>query len=568
MTEQKDEGLRRVRRALLSVSDKNGIVEFALALRRFDVELISTGGTAKALREAGIEVRDISEVTGFPEMMDGRVKTLHPRIHGGLLALRDNPEHTAAMREHGIEPIDMVVINLYPFEETIAREGVTLEEAIEQIDIGGPSMIRSAAKNWRDVATVTTPEVYGRIAAEMAQHDGALTLNMRAQLARLAFMRTAFYDSAVFSYLRAQIIAEGDAAEWNILPSIPTLIETMQLYMNLFSQAMRAAHPELVPKTNGEAEEFDDLLRLSFAKLSDLRYGENPHQSSALYEIERTEKSGIAQAEQLSGKEMSFNNYVDADAAWQLVCDFEETACAIIKHTNPAGVGLGSSPEEAYRRALLTDPVSAFGGIVAFNCKVDEATARAVKEIFTEVVIAPDYDAAAIEELKTKKNLRVLRAGEPRLAEGFEYKQITGGMLVQTRDTHQLMRDSLKVVTKRAPTDMEVRAMLFAWTVCKHTKSNAIVYAREGQTVGVGAGQMSRVDSVKLGAMRAQLPVQGSVLASDAFFPFRDGIDEAARHGITAVIQPGGSVRDTEVIAAADEHGLAMVFTGIRHFKH
>jgi phosphoribosylaminoimidazolecarboxamide formyltransferase / IMP cyclohydrolase len=534
MLEQNTEGLRTIRRALLSVSDKTGIVEFAGALRGFGVELISTGGTAKMLREAGIEVRDISDVTGFPEMMDGRVKTLHPRIHGGLLALRDNEEHLAAMREHGIEQIDMAVINLYPFEQTIAREGVTLEEAIEQIDIGGPAMIRSAAKNFKDVAVVVDSSRYELILDELRLHHGALTSELRRELALLAFTRTAAYDGVISDYLDR---LEGEEFPVEIAPD--ALLD-------------------------------NDALILK--KSSDLRYGENPHQKAALYETDDPyrliEIKGVAQAELLSGKEMSFNNYIDADAAWQLVCDFDKTACAIIKHMNPAGVGLGSLSEEAYRRALATDPVSAFGGIVAFNRTVDEGAARVVTDIFTEVVIAPDYDAAALETLRARKNLRVLRAGEPVRAEGLEYKTITGGMLVQTRDTHRLRSDDLKVVTKRTPTDEEVRALLFAWTVCKHTKSNAIVYAREGQTVGVGAGQMSRVDSVKIGAMRAQLPVQGSVLASDAFFPFRDGVDEAARHGITAIIQPGGSVRDEEVIAAADERNLAMVFTGIRHFKH
>jgi phosphoribosylaminoimidazolecarboxamide formyltransferase/IMP cyclohydrolase len=534
MSESNMEGLRKIRRALLSVSDKTGIIEFARELRGFDVELISTGGTAKALREAGIEVRDISDVTGFPEMMDGRIKTLHPHIHGGLLALRDNAEHVAAMREHGIEPIDMVVVNLYPFEQTIAREGVTLEEAIEQIDIGGPAMIRSAAKNYKDVAVVVFPNLYGEITEWMRLRDGSLPLETREKLASDAFGLTTAYDSVISMFFN-----DRAAIEWPI---------------------------EIPPD---ELLEHDAFV---LHKTLDLRYGENPHQRAALYKVDdpyRTgQQSGVAQAELLGGKEMSFNNYVDADAAWQLVCDFDETACAIIKHTNPAGVGTGATTEEAYRRALATDPVSAFGGIVAFNRKVDEATARAVTEIFTEVVIAPDYDEAALEVLRAKKNLRVLRAGEPQRVEGLEYRTITGGMLIQTRDTHHLTRDDLKIVTKRAPTDEEVRALLFAWTVCKHTKSNAIVYARDGQTVGVGAGQMSRVDSVKIGAMRAQLSIAGSVMASDAFFPFRDGVDEAARHGITAIIQPGGSVRDQEVIDAANEHNLAMVFTGVRHFKH
>jgi phosphoribosylaminoimidazolecarboxamide formyltransferase/IMP cyclohydrolase len=543
-------GLRKIRRALLSVSDKTGLVEFARELHGFDVELLSTGGTAKALREAGLEVRDISDVTGFPEMMDGRVKTLHPRIHGGLLALRDNAEHVAAMSEHGIEPIDMVVVNLYPFEETIAREGVTLEEAVEQIDIGGPAMIRSAAKNFRDVAVIIDPAQYPVLINEMRQNEGAISLTIRAFLVQIAFQRTAAYDAAIFTYLNSILSAkkhpEEDRARF-------TMIE-------LFKDK----------RPPGKTHAIDSLLfergTFSLSREFSLRYGENPHQAAALFDT--ATPGGVANAEVLSGKEMSFNNYIDADAAWQLVCDFDETACAIIKHMNPAGVGTGASVEEAYRRALATDPVSAFGGIVAFNQTVDEAAARAVTGIFTEVVIAPDFSETALEVLRAKKNLRVLRAGEPSRAEGLEYKTITGGMLVQTRDTHRLSPDDLKVVTARAPTDEEMRDLLFAWTVCKHTKSNAIVYARDGQTIGVGAGQMSRVDSVKLGATRAQLPVKGSVLASDAFFPFRDGVDEAARHGITAVIQPGGSVRDQEVIDAANEHNLAMIFTGVRHFKH
>ena len=567
MTEDKDLGLRKIRRALISVSDKTGIVDFASELQTFAVEIISTGGTAKALREAGIEVRDVSDVTGFPEMMDGRVKTLHPKIHGGLLGIRDNAEHEAAMREHGIEPIDMVVINLYPFEETIARASVTVEEAIEQIDIGGPAMIRSAAKNYRDVAVITTPDLYRHIRTELILDDGSLTLATREQLARLAFMRTAIYDSAIFPYLSNNL---DGAKSSKIFPPIPELLTPMSTYMNLFSSAMKAL-------TGGQFPEADDEqlaaeYQLSLNKITDLRYGENPHQSAALYEIKTrfatTESTGVANAEQLAGKEMSFNNYVDADAAWQLVTDFDERACAIIKHTNPAGVALGASAEEAYRRALATDPISAFGGIVAFNATVDEAAARAVVEIFTEVIIAADYEPAALEVLRSKKNLRVLRVDRSGQAESPEYKQISGGMLVQTRDTHQLKREDLKVVTKRAPSEKEIDDLLFAWTVCKHTKSNAIVYVRDKQTVGVGAGQMSRVDSVKLGAMRAQLPTAGSVLASDAFFPFRDGLDEAANHGITALIQPGGSMRDAEVIAAADGHGIAMAFTGIRHFKH
>jgi len=554
MNEQKPEGLRHIRRALLSVSDKTGLVEFARALQGFGVEILSTGGTAKALRDAGIDVRDVSDVTGFPEMMDGRVKTLHPRIHGGILAVRDNPEHARALEEHRIEPIDMVVINLYPFEQTIAREGVMLEEAVEQIDIGGPAMVRSAAKNFKDVAVVVSPDFYLRLVEEMQDNEGALSLDTRSELAWRAFKHTSHYDVAIFAYL-------GKTAA----------PESWERYID---DAMRGIDVETDEDVQADSLPPDDLLvyfKLTLKKTSDLRYGENPHQEAALYSTAlygEHERGGIAQSQLISGKEMSFNNYVDADAAWQLVCDFDETTCAIIKHMNPSGVGAGASLEEAYRRAHATDPVSAFGGVVAFNRTVDEATARAVTEIFTEVVIAPDFDEAAVEILKSKKNLRILRAGEARSPEGLDFKRITGGMLVQTRDTHRLTREDLKVVTRRAPSDEEIESLLFAWTVCKHTKSNAIVYARAGQTVGVGAGQMSRVDSVRLGAMRAQLPVRGSVLASDAFFPFLDGVDEAAKHGITAVIQPGGSVRDEEVIAAADEHGLAMVFTGIRHFRH
>lgn len=564
MTENQELGLRKSRRALFSVSDKSGIVDFARELQAFSVEIISTGGTAKALRDAGIEVRDVSDVTGFPEMMDGRVKTLHPKIHGALLGVRDNPEHEAAMREHGIEPIDMVVVNLYPFEETIRRPYVNQAEAIEQIDIGGPAMIRSAAKNWQDVAVVVLPNDYARVIEEMKKYDGSLSLATRSQLACEAFGQTSRYDAIVYAYLSGALPPrEGESK--GIGGGIG---------MATFSTSSQRTSSWDVP-TKIDSEEFSietfhgslpGSAQWTISKTANLRYGENPHQIAALYKTAM--QRGIANAELLSGKEMSFNNYVDADAAWQLVCDFEETACAIIKHTNPAGVGLSAHAEEAYRKALATDPVSAFGGIVAFNCPVDEAAARSVIEIFTEVIIAPDYDDQALEVLGSKKNLRVLRAWPASRALALEYKQISGGMLVQTRDAHKLTLQDLKVVTKRQPTEDEIRDLLFAWTVCKHTKSNAIVYARDRQTVGVGAGQMSRVDSVKLGAMRAQLPIKGSVLASDAFFPFRDGLDEAAKHGITAVIQPGGSMRDAEVVAACNEQNIAMVFTGVRHFKH
>jgi len=549
-------GLRKIQRALISVSDKTGIVDFARELDSLGIEIISTGGTAKALREAGVEVRDISDVTGFPEMMDGRVKTLHPRVHGGLLAIRDNAEHVASMEEHGIEALDMVVVNLYPFAETIMRPGVTREEAIEQIDIGGPAMIRSAAKNSNDVAVVTSKQSYATIVEELKTNNVALSLGTRRKLAQQAFQETADYDLMVSLYLDGAL--DVSATEFT---------HTRKIVLPTDSSASAAV---MAPLNDVDVSEISgalpDYVSWTSRKITDLRYGENPHQIAALYQ--NGEKSGLARAAILSGKEMSFNNYIDAEAAWQLVSDFNETACAIIKHTNPAGVGLGSSPAEAYSRALATDPISAFGGIVAFNRMVDLAAAEEATKIFTEVVLAPGYEPAALETFKTKKNLRVLRIPPFEGDEAFDYKQISGGMLVQNKDTHRLNKDDLKVVTTRTPTTEEIEALLFAWTVCKHTKSNAIVYARKDQTVGVGAGQMSRVDSVKIGAMRAQLPVAGSVLASDAFFPFRDGIDEAAKHGITAVIQPGGSVRDEEVIAAANEHGLAMVFTGIRHFKH
>jgi phosphoribosylaminoimidazolecarboxamide formyltransferase/IMP cyclohydrolase len=455
-----------------------------------------------------------------------------------------------AMREHGIEPIDMVVVNLYPFEQTIARDGTTLDEAIEQIDIGGPSMIRSASKNWQSVAVVVSPDYYSRVLDELRKNSGATTLATRAWLAREAFRRTADYDQVISKYLDD----EAAKAEPATRPAASATEDTV------LTPDSRLQTPD------SRLQTLKPSITLGLEKVSDLRYGENPHQHAALYKTGVNE--GVAFAEPLSGKEMSFNNYVDVDAAWQLVCDFDTLACAVIKHTNPAGVGLGSTPEEAYRRALATDPISAFGGIVAFNRSIDEAAARAVTEIFTEVVAAPGFLANALDVLRAKKNLRVLRMCAPQPDDELAYRQISGGMLVQTPDLHRLDESELKVVTKRAPSDEEIRALLFAWTVCKHTKSNAIVYANHLQTVGVGAGQMSRVDSVRIGAMRAKLPLEGSVLASDAYFPFRDGLDEAAKHGVKAVIQPGGSVRDSEVILAADEHGMAMVFTGIRHFKH
>lgn len=521
--------LRKIRRALISVSNKTGVVEFAAKLLELGVEIISTGGTSRTLRENDLVVRDVSDVTGFPEMMDGRVKTLHPKIHGAFLALRDNDEHLASMSEHGIEPIDLVVINLYPFEKTISTAGVGLEEAIENVDIGGPAMIRSASKNFRDVAVVTDPEQYAGIVDELVQNNGSLSIETRRQLAVTAYRRTSDYDLAITNYLDGQFGTPQDATV------------------------------------------FDDTIRIELAKITDLRYGENPHQKAALYRSDTFD--GIANAKQLHGKEMSFNNYVDAEAAWNLVHDFDELAVAIIKHTNPSGVGVGSTNEEAYRRALSTDPVSAFGGIVAFNRNVDAMVAGSVNEIFTEVVIAPGYSSDALEIFRSKKNLRVLRCKSPREREtsNLEYKKISGGFLAQEMDLHKLTMADLTTVTERRPTSEEIKAMLLAWTVCKHVKSNAIVFATEDRTIGVGAGQMNRVDSIRIAAMRAErfdLPLRGSVLASDAFFPFRDNVDEAAKYGISSIIQPGGSIKDAESVAAANEYGIAMVFTGIRHFKH
>jgi phosphoribosylaminoimidazolecarboxamide formyltransferase/IMP cyclohydrolase len=536
---------------LISVSDKTKIVELATVLKSFDVEIVSTGGTAKTLRENNIDVTEVAEITGFPEMMDGRVKTLHPKIHGAFLALRDNPDHLEAMKTHDIRPIDLVVVNLYPFEETIARTGVSLAEAVENIDIGGPAMIRSASKNWRDVAVVTDARLYEDVVRELKETGGSLSLKTRQRLAALAYTRTASYDLAISSYLARQL----STADLEFLEPFNPLGNLVFI------------EPEEDEGEIGSA--FADYASIELAKTVDLRYGENPHQQAALYET--SEPGGIARAEQLHGKEMSFNNYVDAEAAWNLVCDFDERVCAVIKHTNPSGVGVGETNEAAYRRALATDPISAFGGIVAFNRAVDAEVAASVNEIFTEVVVAPDFDEEALAIFQKKKNLRVLRVEKSANSASLEYKQISGGFLVQDRDTLKISAADLKFVTKRQPTEAEIRALLFAWKVCKHVKSNAIVFAGEDQTVGVGAGQMNRVDSVRIAAARAErfnLPLANSVLASDAFFPFRDNIDEAAKFGIAAVIQPGGSVKDEEVIRAADEHGLAMVFTGARHFKH
>jgi phosphoribosylaminoimidazolecarboxamide formyltransferase / IMP cyclohydrolase len=543
--------LIKIKRALISVSDKTGLNELASVLANFGVQIISTGGTAKALRESGFTVTDVSHITGFPEMMDGRVKTLHPKIHGAFLALRDNDDHIASMVEHGIEPIDLVVVNLYPFEQAVAREDVTIEEAVENIDIGGPAMIRSAAKNWRYVAVVADDSQYDDVIAELNSTGGSLSLETRQGLASEAFGHTTNYDYAIHHYLGRRVI---DAID------ISTLACNMRT-------------PPDSP--------FHDGDNIYIGKVCDLRYGENPHQKAALY---RTgSEGGMANADQMHGKEMSFNNYVDAEAAWKLVQDFDGLAVAIVKHTNPSGVGLGANNEEAYRKALSTDPVSAFGGIVAFNRDVDADVAKQVIEVFSEVIVAPGYEDKALEIFRSKKNLRVLIVrpetfitldkAENVVEASFdlEYKQISGGFLVQNADKHQLSTAGLNIVTDRKPTDGEIRTMLFAWTVCKHVKSNAIVLANEYQTLGVGAGQMNRVDSVRIAAMRAERfnhDLKGSVLASDAFFPFRDNVDEAAKLGVAAIIQPGGSIKDDESIAAANEHGIAMAFTGIRHFKH
>ena len=518
--------MARIQRAILSVTDKTGLVEFAHKLSALHVELISTGGTAKLLRDSGIAVKDISELTGFPEMLDGRVKTLHPKVHGGILHRRADPKHVAAVTEHGIAPIDMVVVNLYAFEKTAAKPGVAFEELIENIDIGGPSMIRSAAKNFHDVAIVTSPSDYDSIADELSRSAGVLSHETKWRLAQKAFATTAAYDAAIASTLE------------RVAP------ESLQL------------QPEggLFPAT----------LRFTFHKTLDLRYGENPHQKAAMYSD--GSGVGVANAHQLQGKELSYNNIVDLQAAWDLAQEFDEPVVAIIKHTNPCGTATGKTLAEAYKRALECDPVSAFGGVIGVNRPIDAEAAEEMHKLFLEVIAAPAFDEAAKTKFASKKNLRLVEVKA--VHQKWVLKNVSGGMLVQDSDVRPLQDADLKVVTKRAPTREETRALLFAWKVCKHVKSNAIVYARDGQTVGVGAGQMSRVDSAKIGAMKAQLPLNGTVAASDAFFPFPDGVEEIAKAGATAIIQPGGSQRDPEVIAAADRLGLAMLFTGVRHFRH
>lgn len=519
----------KIQRAILSVTDKTGLVEFARKLVDMKVELFSTGGTAKLLRDSGVAVKDISALTGFPEMMDGRVKTLHPRVHGGILHVRSNPEHVAAARAHGIQPIDMVVVNLYAFQKTASKPGVHFDELIENIDIGGPSMLRSAAKNFRDVAIVTSPEDYADVAREMSSTGGELSLDTRWKLARKAFATTAAYDSAIAATLSG-ISLDG-------------------------SQFQIGSQRE---------EAFPSVLRVSLNKVMDLRYGENPHQRAAMYAD--ASGRGIANGKQLQGKELSYNNIVDLQAAWDLAQEFEETACAIIKHTNPSGAATGDSLKQAYIRALETDPVSAFGGVIGVNRVVDAEAAEEMAKLFVEAIAAPGFQSAARERFATKKNLRLVEVNPS--DDKLTMKYVSGGMLVQDADVRPLTPADLKVVSQRKPTEEEMRSLLFAWKVCKHVKSNAIVYVRDKQTVGVGAGQMSRVDSCKIGAMKAVLPLQGTVAASDAFFPFPDGVEEIAKAGATAVIQPGGSVRDQEVIDAANRLGLAMVVTGVRHFRH
>ena len=520
---------KRIRRALLSVTDKTGLVEFAQVLASFGVELVSTGGTARALREAGLGVQDISDLTGFPEMLDGRVKTLHPKVHGGLLYIRGNKEHEAAVAAHGIEPIDMVVVNLYAFEKTAAQAGVAFGQLIENIDIGGPSMVRSAAKNFEDVAIVTRVADYPGLMQELKATHGCLGRETRWRLAKQAFSLTAAYDTAIANTLDK--IAEAPA------PASPAAPDTAS---------------------------FPTTLRVNFALAQPLRYGENPHQRAALYND--GSGLGVAGAAQLQGKELSFNNFVDLDACWELVQEFDEHAVIIVKHTNPCGAATGPTVLDAYQKALACDPVSAYGSVIGINRTVDAEAAEEIAKLFVEAIAAPAFTPEARERFAAKKNLRLVQvhSAAPRPV----IKHVSGGLLLQDADTGRVTESELKVVTWRPPTAEELRSLLFAWRVAKHVKSNAIVYAKDGQTLGVGAGQMSRVDAARFGAMKAVLPLKGCVAASDAFFPFPDGLQSVSAAGAPAVIQPGGSVRDDEVIAAADKLGMAMVFTGIRHFRH
>ncbi|MDD2581651.1 MAG: bifunctional phosphoribosylaminoimidazolecarboxamide formyltransferase/IMP cyclohydrolase [Desulfuromonadaceae bacterium] len=518
--------MAKITRALISVSDKSGIIELSQQLAGYGVELLSTGGTARLLREAGLAVKDVSEFTGFPEMLDGRVKTLHPKVHGGLLGMRSNPEHVAKMQEYGIENIDMVVVNLYPFEATTAKEGCSLEDAIENIDIGGPTMLRSAAKNYPDVTVLVDSADYVQVLEEMKANAGAVSATTNFALAVKVFQHTAAYDGAISNYLGARL--------------------------------------------TGEVQEYPPTFTLQVKKAQDLRYGENPHQTAAFYVESRISEPCVSNARQLQGKELSFNNIIDLDAAIETVKEFEQSAAVIIKHTNPCGVALADSPLTAYLKARECDPLSAFGGIVGFNRTVDAATAKELTSTFLEAVIAPGYSDEALDIFTAKKNVRVMQVPllDRYVASGFDLKRVTGGLLLQGRDLGIVNALDCRVVTERTPTASEYEALDFAWRVCKHVKSNAIVFCNRDQTVGIGAGQMSRVDSSKIAVQKALLPTQGTVLASDAFFPFRDGVDAAAEAGVTAIIQTGGSVRDEEVIKAANEHGIAMVFTTMRHFRH
>jgi len=518
--------MAKIERAILSVTDKTGLVEFARTLSRLQVELISTGGTAQLLRDSGIRVKEISELTGFPEMLDGRVKTLHPKVHGGILHRRENPAHRTAVAEHGIAPIDMVVVNLYAFEKARRQPNVVFEDLIENIDIGGPSMMRSAAKNFQDVAVVTSPADYHAIAEELLRSGGELSLSTKWRLAQKAFATTAAYDAAIASTL------EGISA---------------------------STHFAL-----GAESGFPPVLRPWFRKVLDLRYGENPHQKAAMYSDGSGE--GVASGRQIQGKELSYNNITDLEAAWDLAQEFEEPVCTIIKHSNPCGTAVGQSLVEAYKKALDSDPVSAFGGVIGVNRTLDGDAAEEMAKLFVEVIAAPAFDEAAKAKFAGKQNLRLVEltpAPQPWLL-----RSISGGVLLQDADQRRLREEDLKIVTRRPPGQEEKRALRFAWKVVKHVKSNAIVYARDGQTVGIGAGQMSRVDSCRVGAMKAVLPLEGTVVASDAFFPFPDGVEEVAKAGATAIIQPGGSVRDQQIIEAANRLNLAMIFTGIRHFRH
>ncbi|PWF23126.1 bifunctional phosphoribosylaminoimidazolecarboxamide formyltransferase/IMP cyclohydrolase [Corticimicrobacter populi] len=529
----------KIQTALLSVSDKDGIVEFARALSAAGVRLLSTGGTARLLTEAGLSVTEVAEHTGSPEILDGRVKTLHPRIHGGLLARRDDPAHMATLDEQGIDRIDLLVVNLYPFRETIARDGTTFADAIENIDIGGPAMLRAAAKNHGTeaggVAVVINPADYPRVLEEMAGNGNQVSYALRLELAGKAYAHTAAYDGAVSNYLSSLVEAAP------------------------------------VPDERPIREPWPRILNINLARQQTLRYGENPHQSAAFYADAYVPNGLLANYRQLQGKELSYNNIADADAAWETVRSFDTPSCVIIKHANPCGVAIAATTEEAYRKALQTDPTSAFGGIIAFNRPVDVATAKAVTGQFVEVLLAPGYDGAALAILAEKKNLRVLEVPLGAGQNGFDVKRVGGGWLVQDPDFGRINREDLKVVSKLAPTEAQFDDLLFAWKVAKQVKSNAIVFAANGMTLGVGAGQMSRIDSARIASIKAEnagLSLQGCAVASDAFFPFRDGLDVVADAGATCVIHPGGSVRDDEVIAAADERGIAMVFTGMRHFRH